>query len=145
MHSFFELSESLDHADIKLVGEVLAPDRMVEALVTVGMAQTGNLVYTTSKLIVNARACCKDDVAEYVEAGGATCVGMINFHFKLNGEHYTCISDWPVIADGKHARQCKVSCATEIIPSHRIREACIYSCAEEGHVSQVLFPFCRRP
>ena len=140
---FYDFSGSVFETGIRIIDAVTAPPSMVQALVAAGKAAAGENVSTGPKLVVNDRTCCKGDVVEYTSDNGSLRVGMVHFHFETNNTCFTTIAHWPTTRQDKFARYCTVQQNSEVIVSARITEACVYSRADDGELSQVLLPFCR--
>ena len=67
-------------------------------------------------------------------------VGEVAFHSIIDGVHLSAVSFWKTVDQEKFVRKCIRKDAFVLIESQRIIEACIFSPATEGGISQVILP-----
>ena len=134
----FDLCQPLC-TDLRLKRPIDASRRIRELLIEHGCAGHDSHIQTGIKLNVNFRDVCQGDVVVYMD-GDFVEVGEVAFHSIIDGVHLSAVSFWKTVDQEKFVRKCTRNDAFELIESQRIMEACIFSPATEGDISQVILP-----
>ena len=81
---------------------------------------------------------CKCEVVRFWLQPMVLGIGEVYFHARVDGQCWSCISPWEIRSSVNGIYKCLVKDQPVLVNSDTVIEACIYSAAAPGSVSQVI-------
>ena len=94
-------------------------------------------ILTGRVAMLNSRAVVVGDVVQLTDG----MVAEVWFHVEVQGKLWSCVAVWDRVPGGdQHSGKFRRQCHGQLISSSRINQSVIYSIANEGEISHVVFP-----